>query len=130
MPDTVRSGRVIRDSLTERTTKTLGAGFSAAGIVGEQIGQVLNPLHEWGSWVGPCHVSNRFRIVTRSCKRGSGGSEGLPMQFFLSQQVALTKDIPEKRPKRGDVATIVEHHPVSTGADGYSLEVFNAFATQ
>lgn len=28
--------------------------------------------------------------------------------------------------KKGDVATIVEHHPVSKGKDGYSLEVFNA----
>ena len=28
--------------------------------------------------------------------------------------------------KKGDVATIVEHHPVSKGEDGYSLEVFNA----
>ena len=25
-----------------------------------------------------------------------------------------------------DVATIVDHHPVSVGEDGYSLEVFNA----
>ena len=28
--------------------------------------------------------------------------------------------------KKGDVATIVEHHLVSDGEDGYSLEVFNA----
>lgn len=28
--------------------------------------------------------------------------------------------------QKGDVATIVEYHPVSKGEDGYSLEVFNA----
>ena len=27
--------------------------------------------------------------------------------------------------KKGDVATIVEHHPVAGGEDGYTLEVFN-----
>jgi len=27
--------------------------------------------------------------------------------------------------KKGDVATIVEHHPVSDEEDGYSLELFN-----
>ena len=27
--------------------------------------------------------------------------------------------------KKGDVATIVEHHPVTGGEDGYSLEIFN-----
>jgi len=27
--------------------------------------------------------------------------------------------------KKGDVATIVEHHPSDTSEDGYSLEVFN-----
>lgn len=26
----------------------------------------------------------------------------------------------------GDVATIVDYHPVRTGEDGYSLEIFNA----
>ena len=40
--------------------------------------------------------------------------------------MALAQDIPEKGLKQGDVATIVEHHPVSEGEDGYSLEVFNA----
>jgi len=48
------------------------------------------------------------------------------MKFKLFQEVVLTKDIPEKRLKRSDVATIVEHHPVADGEDGYSLEIFNA----
>ena len=28
--------------------------------------------------------------------------------------------------KKGDVATVVDHHPVSNGEEGYSLELFNA----
>ncbi len=48
------------------------------------------------------------------------------MTYKLFDEVVLTKDIPEKGLKKGDVATIVEHHPVSGGEDGYSLELFNA----
>ena len=48
------------------------------------------------------------------------------MKYKLFEEVVLSKDIPEKRLKKGDVATIVEHHPVSDGEYGYSLEVFNA----
>ena len=48
------------------------------------------------------------------------------MEYKLFEEVVLKKDIPEKRLRRGDVATIVEHHPVSGGEDGYSLEIFNA----
>lgn len=48
------------------------------------------------------------------------------MAYKLFEEVVLKKDIPEKRLRRGDVATIVEHHPVSDGEDGYSLEIFNA----
>lgn len=48
------------------------------------------------------------------------------MTYKLFEEVALSKDIPEKRLKKGDVATIVEHHPVSSGEEGYSLEVFNS----
>jgi len=48
------------------------------------------------------------------------------MAYNLFEEVVLKKDIPEKRLRRGDVATIVEHHPVSGGEDGYSLEIFNA----
>ena len=48
------------------------------------------------------------------------------MKYKLFEEVFLTKDIPEKRLKKGDIATIVDHHPASGGEDGYSLEVFNA----
>ena len=48
------------------------------------------------------------------------------MKYELFQQVALAQDVPTKRLRRGYVATIVEHHPVSSGEDGYSLEIFNA----
>lgn len=48
------------------------------------------------------------------------------MAYKLFEEVVLKKDIPEKKLRRGDVATIVEHHPASYGEDGYSLEVFNA----
>ncbi len=48
------------------------------------------------------------------------------MAYKLFEEVVLAKDIPEKGLKKGDVATLVEHHPVSEGEDGYSLELFNA----
>ena len=48
------------------------------------------------------------------------------MKYELFEQVTLTRDIPDKNLKEGDVATIVDHHPGPGGEDGYSLEVFNA----
>ena len=48
------------------------------------------------------------------------------MMYQLFQEVVLAIDIPEKRLKKGDIATIVEHHPVNDDEDGYSLEIFNA----
>lgn len=48
------------------------------------------------------------------------------MKFGLFKEVVLLKDFPKKKLKKGDVATIVEHHPSDTSEDGYSLEVFNA----
>ena len=48
------------------------------------------------------------------------------MAFELFTRVALREDFPKHQLYRGDVATIVEHHPVANGEDGYSLEVFNA----
>lgn len=48
------------------------------------------------------------------------------MRYPLYSQIALAKDLPEHRLRRGDVATIVDYHPVPAGEDGYSLEVFNA----
>lgn len=48
------------------------------------------------------------------------------MTYKLFEEVVLLEDISEKGLKKGDVATIVEYHPVPDGEDGYSLEVFNA----
>jgi len=48
------------------------------------------------------------------------------MKYELFTDVALAQDIPEKGLKTGDVATIVEHHELPGGEDGYSLEIFNA----
>ncbi|MEB3229541.1 MAG: DUF4926 domain-containing protein [Leptolyngbyaceae bacterium] len=48
------------------------------------------------------------------------------MTFELFSRVALRQDMPQHRLRRGDVATVVDHHPVQNGEDGYSLEVFNA----
>jgi hypothetical protein len=48
------------------------------------------------------------------------------MKFQLYKRVALAIDLPSKGLRSGDVATIVEHHAVENGEDGYSLEVFNA----
>jgi hypothetical protein len=48
------------------------------------------------------------------------------MRYNLFEEVVLAKDIPEKGLRKGDVATIVEYHPVSGAEDGYSLELFNA----
>ena len=47
------------------------------------------------------------------------------MKYELFKQVVLRKDIPEKKLKKGDVATVVEHHESKTSEDGYTLEVFN-----
>ena len=47
------------------------------------------------------------------------------MKYKLFEEIVLNKDIPGKNLKKGDVATIVEHHPVTGGEDGYSLEIFN-----
>ncbi len=48
------------------------------------------------------------------------------MTYNLFEEVVLLNDISEKGLKKGDVATIVDHHPVTEGEDGYTLEVFNA----
>ncbi|MGB7414491.1 MAG: DUF4926 domain-containing protein [Thermosynechococcaceae cyanobacterium] len=48
------------------------------------------------------------------------------MAFELFTRVALRDDFPRYKLCRGDVATVVEHHPVTDKEDGYSLEVFNA----
>lgn len=48
------------------------------------------------------------------------------MKFELFKEVVLLKEIPERRLKKGDIATVVEHHPSKSSEDGYTLEVFNA----
>ena len=47
------------------------------------------------------------------------------MKFELYQEVVLTRDMPNKGLKAGDVATIVDFHATSTSEAGYTLEVFN-----
>ena len=47
------------------------------------------------------------------------------MRFELFSQVALAQDLPEHALRAGDLATIVDHHSVEDGEDGYSLEVFD-----
>lgn len=50
------------------------------------------------------------------------------MKFPLFSRVALAVDLPEEGIRRGDVATVIEHHaaPAPTVEPGYSVEVFNA----
>ena len=48
------------------------------------------------------------------------------MKYELFKEVVLLRNFPEKRLKKGDVATIADYHSSSTSEDGYSLEVFNA----
>ncbi len=48
------------------------------------------------------------------------------MKFELYTDAVLTCDVPEHRLKRGDVVKLVDHHVAPDGAEGYSIEVFNA----
>ncbi len=48
------------------------------------------------------------------------------MRFKQFQQVALARDIPEKKLRQGDLATIVDTHPANEGGVGYSIEIFYA----
>ncbi len=48
------------------------------------------------------------------------------MKYKMFEEVVLGRNVPEKNLKTGDIATVVEHYPVSEGEDGYTLEVFNA----
>jgi len=47
------------------------------------------------------------------------------MTYELFEEVVLLRDVNAKGLLKGDVATIVEHHPVPDREDGYTLEVFN-----
>jgi hypothetical protein len=48
------------------------------------------------------------------------------MKFELFTRVILNADFPAHGLSKGDVATVVDEHPVAIGECGYSLEVFNA----
>ena len=49
------------------------------------------------------------------------------MKHNRFSRVALAEDLPERRLRRGDVATVVEFHPGRAGQEpGYSLDVLNA----
>ena len=48
------------------------------------------------------------------------------MKFVLYTDVALTCDLPAHRLRQGDIVKLVDHHMVSDGTEGYSIEVFNA----
>ena len=48
------------------------------------------------------------------------------MQFELYTDVALARDLPELRLRRGDLVKLVDHHVAPDGEEGYSIEVFNA----
>lgn len=48
------------------------------------------------------------------------------MKFPLYTDVALTRDVPEHRLRRGDIVRLVEHHRAPDGEEGYSAEVLGA----
>ena len=50
------------------------------------------------------------------------------MKFPLFSRVALAADVPDEGIRRGDLATVVDHHaaPTPAGEPGYSVEIFNA----
>jgi hypothetical protein len=48
------------------------------------------------------------------------------MTFPLYTDVALTRDLPEYRLRRGDLVRLVEHHVAPDGDEGYSAEVLGA----
>jgi hypothetical protein len=48
------------------------------------------------------------------------------MKFALCGEVALARDIPEYRLRRGDLVRVVEGHVAPDGDEGYSVEVLGA----
>lgn len=48
------------------------------------------------------------------------------MKFPLHTDVALARDLPEHRLRRGDLVRLVEHHVAPDGEEGYSAEVLGA----
>lgn len=48
------------------------------------------------------------------------------MKFPLYIDLALARDLPEHRLRRGDLMRLVEHHVAPDGEEGYSAEVLGA----
>jgi len=48
------------------------------------------------------------------------------MKFPLYTDLALARDLPEHRLRRGDLVRLVEHHVAPDGEEGYSAEVLGA----
>lgn len=48
------------------------------------------------------------------------------MTFPLYTEVALARDLPEHRLRRGDLVRLIEHHVAPDGKEGYSAEVLGA----
>jgi len=48
------------------------------------------------------------------------------MKFELYTDVALARDLPEHRLKRGDIVKLVDYHVAPDRTEGYSVEVLNA----
>jgi hypothetical protein len=48
------------------------------------------------------------------------------MTFPLYTDMALARDLPEYRLRRGDMVRLVERHVASDGTEGYSAEVLGA----
>jgi hypothetical protein len=74
-------------------------------------------------WLRNARSYSCFPEIIYRCGKAAGLTA---MKFKEFQQVALAKDIPEERLRRGDLATIVDIHPRNGGEIAYSIEVFNA----
>jgi len=48
------------------------------------------------------------------------------MSLELYKDATLTRDLPERRLRRGDLVKVVDRHIASDGTVGYSAEVMNA----
>lgn len=48
------------------------------------------------------------------------------MILELFKETKLMRDVPAHRLRRGNIVKLVDHHVAPDGADGYSIEVFNA----
>jgi len=48
------------------------------------------------------------------------------MTFELYSDVALNRDLPEHRLRRGDVVRLVDRHVAPDGEEGFSVEVLGA----